>query len=56
MAKSVAYTLDTPAGCSQDASPITLPDAYVATAQDAADLQLEKAGVRLAWVLNRALA
>ena len=56
VAKSVAYTLNTPAGCSQDASPITLPDAYVAAAQDAADLQLEKAGVRLAWVLNRALA
>ena len=55
VAKAVAYTLNTPAGCAQDSSPITLPDAYVTAAQAAADLQLEKAGVRLAWVLNRAL-
>ena len=56
VAKAVAYTLNTPAGCAQDSSPATLPDAYVAAAHAAADLQLEKAGVRLAWVLNRALA
>ena len=56
VAKSVAYTLGTPAGCSQDSAPVPLPSSYVAAAQVAADLQLEKAGVRLAWVLNRALA
>ena len=55
VAKAVVYTLNTPTGCAQDSSPITLPDAYVAAAHAAADLQLEKAGVRLAWVLDRAL-
>lgn len=55
VAKAVAYTLNTPAGCGADAAPVSLPDAYVAQAQSAADLQLEKAGVRLAWVLNTAL-
>ena len=54
-AKAVAYTLNTPAGCSQDVAPISPPAAYVASAQAAADLQLEKAGVRLAWLLNRVL-
>ena len=55
VAKAVAYTLNSPSGCAQDSSPVTLPDAYVAAAHLAADLQLEKAGVRLAWVLDRAL-
>lgn len=55
VAKAVAYTLNTPAGCGSDAAPVALPDAYVAAAQAAADLQLEKAGVRLAWVLTTAL-
>ena len=55
VARTVAYSLNSPAGCSQDAAPISLPAAYVAAAQAAADLQLEKAGVRLAWVLNQAL-
>ena len=56
VAKTAAYTLDTPAGCGQDASPVPLPSSYVSIAQPAANLQLEKAGVRLAWVLNRDLA
>ena len=55
VAKAVAYTLNTPAGCGQDATPIVLPGAYVMTAQAAADLQIEKAGVRLGWILNRVL-
>lgn len=55
VAKAVAYTLGTPAGCGAEAAPVSLPGAYVAAAQAAADLQLEKAGVRLAWVLNTAL-
>ena len=54
VAKAVAYTLNTPAGCAQDSSPITLPAAYVQAAEAAAEVRLEKAGVRLAWVLNRA--
>ena len=47
VAKTVAYTLNTPAGCQSDQAPISLPDSYQATALDAAEVQLEKAGVRL---------
>ena len=35
--------------------PIDLPSDYQARAVASAELQLEKAGVRLAWVLNQAL-
>ena len=55
VAKAIAYTLNTQKSCAQDSAPITLPDAYVAAAHTAANLQLEKAGVRLAWLLGRAL-
>ena len=54
VAKAIAYTLNTPTGCARDSAPISLPDAYVAAAHIAADIQLEKAGVRLAWLLSRA--
>jgi hypothetical protein len=56
VARSVAYTVGSPAACQQDAAPITLPAGYDAKAQAAAALQLERAGVRLGVVLNQALA
>jgi len=55
VAKSVAYTLGSPAGCTSDTAPIPLPAAYDAGARVAARLQIERAGVRLALLLNRAL-
>ena len=55
VAKSSVYTLNTSPGCGRDAAPISLPDAYVAQARATAALQLERAGVRLAKVLNAAL-
>lgn len=54
-AKQYAYILNTPAGCSQDSAPITLPPGYDAAAQTVVREQLMKAGVRLASVLNAAL-
>jgi hypothetical protein len=55
IAKSTAYWPGAPAGCARDAAPVSLPAGYDAPAQAAIALQLEKAGVRLAWVLNRLL-
>ena len=55
VARSVAYTINSQPGCG-DAAPISLPAGYDAKAQAAAAVQLERAGVRLALVLNRALA
>lgn len=55
VARSVAYTVGSRPGCG-DAAPITLPAGYAAKAQAAAALQLQRAGVRLGLVLNRALA
>ena len=55
VAKASAYSLNTPPGCGRDAAPVSLPDAYVAAARTAAALQLERAGVRLAKLLNTAL-
>jgi hypothetical protein len=56
VAKSVAYTLGSPAGCTSDVAPIPLPAAYDAKAKEAARLQIERAGVRLVLLLNRAFA
>lgn len=56
VARTVAYTVGSPPGCTADASPITLPAGYDEKAKAAAALQLERAGVRLALVLDRALA
>ena len=56
VARGTAYTIGSPPGCEPDAAPIALPPGYEATARAAADLQLERAGVRLAFVLNHALA
>ena len=55
VAIAAAYTLNTPPGCASDTAAVNLPSDYQSKAQMAAELQLEKAGVRLAWVLNRAL-
>jgi len=49
-----AYTLNSPAGCDSDQAPIALSTRYQAQALKTARRQLEKAGVRLAWILNRA--
>jgi hypothetical protein len=56
VAKGSAYTIGSPSGCTNDQTPITLTDAYQAQALKLAERQLEKAGVRLAWVLNSAAA
>jgi hypothetical protein len=55
VARSAAYTLGSPAGCNSDPTPIALPAGYDARAKAAASIQLERAGVRLALLLNRAL-
>ena len=56
LAKSLAYTIGSPPNCATKAAPIALRPAYQKRAQAAARLQLEKAGVRLAAVLNRSAA
>jgi hypothetical protein len=55
VARKVAYALPTTPGCGTGAAPIALPETYEKAADRAAAVQLEKAGVRLAWVLNLAL-
>ena len=55
VARAVAYTLGTPAGCGREDAPTPLPAGYADRALAAARIQLERAGVRLAWVLNTAL-
>jgi hypothetical protein len=56
VAKSVAYRSGTTAGCGSYGGPITLPPGYEEAAKAAAAQQLERAGVRLAMILNRDLA
>lgn len=55
VAKSTVYTLGSAPGCGEDGAPIALPPGYADQALAAARLQLQKAGVRLAFVLNHAL-
>jgi hypothetical protein len=56
IAKSEVYSLGSKPGCeSIDRSPLVPRAAYDTNAQSVAAVQLEKAGVRLAWVLNHAL-
>jgi hypothetical protein len=55
IAKNVVYTIGSKPGCTRDSSPLSLPPGYDQTARDTAAVQLEKAGVRLAAVLNGAL-
>jgi hypothetical protein len=54
LAKSAAYSLGSLAGCYRDAAPVPLPNGYDARARDIAAVQIEKAGVRLARLLNDA--
>lgn len=56
VARSVVYWPGAPAGCDQNAPPVDLPSGYDATAKPAIVQQLQRAGVRLAWVLNRSFA
>ena len=55
VAKTVAYSVKTPSGCSSNPTPIELTRGYEATATSVAALQLSRAGVRLAGLLNQAL-
>jgi hypothetical protein len=55
VAETVVYSLKSPPGCPQDATPIAPPANYEADVRGAVTTQLQKAGVRLAYVLNRAL-
>lgn len=55
VAVRVAYRIGAPPGCENDVSPLELPKGYDAAARAAAALQLERAGVRLALILERAL-
>jgi hypothetical protein len=55
VAKAV-YRLGSPAGCVSDVAPIALPDEYAVAARQAASQQMQRAGVRLALLLNRSLA
>jgi hypothetical protein len=59
IAKSTVYSLPAKAGCDEPGTttptaPITLPAGYEAAARGAITTQLGRAGVRLAYVLNRA--
>jgi hypothetical protein len=56
IAKNVVYTIGSKPGCTRDSSPLSLPPGYDQTARDTVAVQLEKAGVRLAAVLNGALS
>jgi hypothetical protein len=56
VARSAVYTLNSKPGCAGDQGPTNLPAGYDQTAKAAATVQLEKAGVRLALLLNRAFA
>lgn len=55
VAVSVAYSVPTPPRCERHMAPLTLPSWYDERAQAVAATQLERAGVRLAVVLERAL-
>jgi hypothetical protein len=56
LARSVVYTIGSSPGCGTRAAPIVLKPAYQRRAEAAARVQLEKAGVRLAAVLNKSAA
>ncbi|MDB5583740.1 MAG: putative endonuclease [Bradyrhizobium sp.] len=55
VAVSVAYSFSTPPRCESHMAPLTLPSWYDARAQAPVATQLERAGVRLAIVLEKAL-
>jgi hypothetical protein len=55
VSKSTVYTIGSKPGCDGDQGAVSLPAGYDQSAQAAAAIQLEKAGVRLALLLNNAL-
>lgn len=55
LARTDAYSIGSPPGCHQDSAPMAMPSGYDAMARGVVTEQLEKAGVRLALLLNRAL-
>lgn len=56
VSRAKAYRVGSPRGCPTAPVPIALPKGYAGAARSAATLQLQRAGVRLGAVLNRALA
>jgi hypothetical protein len=56
IAQTAIYTLGSKPGCAPDQSPVSLPPGYGDAALQTVTLQLQKAGVRLAAALNRALS
>lgn len=55
LAQTVVYRIGAKPGCGSDQSPVSLPPGYDEKAREIVTIQLEKAGVRLASVLNHAL-
>ena len=55
LAKTVAYTVESKPGCSDDTASISLPAGYANKAAATTALQPKRAGVRVALELNRAL-
>jgi len=55
IAKAKVYTVDSKPGCAPDSSPVSPPPGYEEAARGIATTQLQKAGVRLAAVLNHSL-
>lgn len=56
VAVSVAYSIPTPPRCDRNEQPLSMPKDYDAAAQAAVAMQLERGGVRLAVILERAMA
>jgi hypothetical protein len=56
IAQDVTYSFHPAPGCADDRAPVRLPDGYEALAKAAVEVQLERAGVRLAFVLDKAFA
>ena len=55
IAQAKVYTVGSKPGCAPDSSPVSLPPGYEEAARDIVTIQLQKAGVRLAAVLNHSL-
>jgi hypothetical protein len=55
-AAKTAYSLNSPAGCDPNSAPVSVSAGYERAAKLVAVRQLERAGVRLALLLNRALS
>jgi len=54
VARAKVYTIGSKPGCASDTAALALPDGYETQAKEAVALQMERAGVRLALLLNRA--